>query len=89
MLDEEETYESASIRPLMMPVVIEKRTWFIVSTRVGSIRRLAPEGTARRRRQNHEEQTRGKRKDQSQQCVPRALWELQRKTEGSRTLRTT
>ena len=30
LLDEEETYEGASIRPLTMPVMIEKETWFVV-----------------------------------------------------------
>ena len=55
LLDEEETYEGASIRPLTMPVMIEKETWFVVATAVGSIRRLAPPGSARRVRQDWEE----------------------------------
>lgn len=72
LLDEEESYEAASIRPLTMPVVIEKETWFVVATAVGSIRRLAPAGTARRVRQEREEQ-RAPRPDQSRECVAQVL----------------
>lgn len=79
LLDEEETYECASIRPLTMPVLIERQTWFVVATAVGSIRRLAPAGTARRRRQEHEEQKSGPRPDQSSECVRTVLDDLARK----------
>jgi transposase-like protein len=69
LLDEEETYENASIRPLTMPVLIEKDHWFVVATTAGSIWRLAPPGTRRRLRQAREESLHGPRKDQSQRCV--------------------
>jgi hypothetical protein len=49
LLDEEETYEHASIRTLTMPVLIEREHWFVVATEVGSSRRLAAQGTERRR----------------------------------------
>jgi hypothetical protein len=75
LLDEEETYEGASVRPLTMPVLIEKVTWFIVATAVGSIRRLARAGSERRRRQEHDEQH-GPRLDQSSQCVRAVLQSL-------------
>lgn len=78
VLDEEETYEGASIRPLTMPVIIEKQTWFVVATAVGSIRRLAPLGSARRARQDWEERH-GPRPDQSSACVRKVLQELARK----------
>ena len=78
VLDEEETYEGASIRPLTMPVLIEQETWFVVTTAVGSIRRLAPEGTARRVRQELEERT-GARPDQSRECVHAVLSTLGQK----------
>ncbi|HZN41000.1 MAG TPA: hypothetical protein VFD82_19495 [Planctomycetota bacterium] len=78
VLDEEETYEGASIRPLTMPVIIEKQTWFVVATAVGSIRRLAPVGSARRARQDWEERH-GPQPDQSSACVRRVLQELARK----------
>jgi hypothetical protein len=88
VLDEEETYEAASIRPLTMPVVIEKETWFVVATAVGSIRRLAPPGTARRVRQDKEERS-APRPDQSRECVRRVLFELARKApSGTILLRT-
>lgn len=76
VLDEEETYEMASIRPLTMPVLIEKQTWFVVSTAVGSIRRLARAGSFRRRRQHLDELERGKRADQSRECTRRVLQRL-------------
>ncbi len=77
LLDEEETYEGASIRPLTMPVLIEKDTWFVVATAVGSIRRLARAGSERRRRQDHDERH-GPRPDQSSQCVRTVLQALAR-----------
>jgi len=89
LLDEEETYEGASIRPLTMPVLIEKETWFVVATAVGPIRRLAPPGTARRRRQDRDEFERGRRPDSSRKCVRTTLQALaQRLGEGQLTLRT-
>jgi hypothetical protein len=56
-------------------VLIEKVTWFIVATAVGSIRRLARAGSERRRRQEHDEQH-GPRLDQSSQCVRAVLQSL-------------
>jgi hypothetical protein len=88
LLDEEETYEGASIRPLTMPVLVEKGTWFIVATAVGSIRRLAPLGTARRVLQDLDERS-GPRPDQSWSCVQTVLSTLaQRVPRGILVLRT-
>ena len=42
VLDEEETYEKESIRPLTMPVLIDQDTRLVIATMVGPIRRLAP-----------------------------------------------
>src|SRR6185503_6754212 len=75
LLDEEETFEGASIRPLTMPVLIEKETWFVVATAVGKIRRLAPLGSARRVRQDIAEKD-APRPDQSRECVKQVLLEL-------------
>lgn len=89
LLDEEETFEAASIRPLTMPVLIDKESWFVVDTAVGPIRRLAPKGTARRRRQDREEATRGRRPDHSSRCVRKVLQTLARKVaEGAILLHT-
>ncbi|HEX6812360.1 MAG TPA: hypothetical protein VF384_12100 [Planctomycetota bacterium] len=85
VLDEEETYEGASIRPLTMPVLIEKETWFVVATAVGSIRRLAPAGSARRVRQQREERP-GPRRDQSRECVHAVLSTLAQKVPEGRIL---
>lgn len=76
LLDEEETYEQASIRPLTMPVLIDKETWFVVATAVGPIRRLAPAGSARRERQDRDEKQHGRRPDHSSRCVRRVLKKL-------------
>ncbi|HEX6810274.1 MAG TPA: hypothetical protein VF384_01510 [Planctomycetota bacterium] len=78
LLDEEETFESASIRPLTMPVLIEKDTWFVVSTAVGKIRRLAAVGSARRVRQDLAERE-ALRPDESRASVAKVLTELARR----------
>jgi transposase-like protein len=90
LLDEEETYEQASIRPLTMPVLIEKNHWFVVATTAGSIRRLAEPGTARRLWQDRDEQKHGVRRDRSRRCVRGVLGVLaSRLGHGARmTLRT-
>jgi len=82
VLDEEETYEGASIRPLTMPVVVEKETWFVVGTAVGSIRRLAPVGRRRRQLQDEEERRHGPRQDQSSECVLEVLEQLRQRIGG-------
>ncbi|MCR9248090.1 MAG: hypothetical protein NXI31_23930, partial [bacterium] len=69
LLDEEETYAGASIRPLTVPIVMEKESWFLVAATAGPIRRLAPKGTKRRMWQDHHERKHGKRKDRSRACV--------------------
>ena len=88
LLDEEESYEGASIRPLTVPIVIERKNWFIVATGAGSIRRLAPAGTARRARQQREESIRGKRRDESRTCVAGVLQDLRRRAPGPLQLQT-
>ena len=88
LMDEEETYESASIRPLTMPVLIEKETWFVVASAVGRIRRLAPEGTARRRRQQRDEVRYGRRPDESSKAVREVLGRLANMITGPLELHT-
>ena len=73
LLDEEETFEGASIRPLTMPVLIEAESWLVVSTSVGSIRRLATPGSKRRALQDEDERVNGVRPDQSRECVKQVL----------------
>ncbi len=76
LLDEEETYESASIRPLTMPLLMECSSWFVVALGAGPIRRLAPEGSKRRFRQDREEREKGPRRDRSRRCTRVALGRL-------------
>ena len=82
LMDEEESYEGASIRPLTIPILIEQRHWFVVATAVGPIRRLAAAGTARRVRQDRDEAVRGKRPDRSRQCCKQVLRALRRRSPG-------
>jgi hypothetical protein len=84
VLDEEETYEGASIRPLTMPVLIEKETWFVVATDAAPIRRLAPVGTARRWLQEESERRLGRRPDESRASVLRTLQALAQRLGGGR-----
>ena len=88
VMDEEESYEGASIRPLTVPIVIERQNYFIVATGVGSIRRLAPAGTGRRAKQDREEKLLGKRKDESRKSVLAVLQSLRRCTVGPVRLQT-
>jgi hypothetical protein len=81
-VDEEETFEQASIRTVTMPVVVERDHWFIVAVAVGPIRRLAAAGTARRRWQERDEQKHGKRQDASSECVEGVLRALDGKLGG-------
>lgn len=88
VMDEDETFEATSIRPLTVPIVIELETWFVVATAVGSIRRLAAEGTRRRRRQDREELDSGPRPDTSSRCVRSVLTKLGGTASGRVYLRT-
>ena len=88
LMDEEETFEGASIRPLTMPVLIEKETWFVVATAAGRIRRLAAAGTARRRRQERDELARGRRPDESNKSVREVLGRLAERISGPIELHT-
>ena len=73
LIDEEETWEKASIRPLTMPVVIEQQSYFVVATMVGPIRRKAAAGSDRRWLQDEEERRIGTRRDRSRLCVRATL----------------
>ena len=84
LLDEEETFEQASIWPVTMPVLIEKESWFVVATDAAPIRRLAPLGTARRRLQEASEQRLGRRPDGSRASVRRTLQALAQRLDGGR-----
>lgn len=84
LLDEEETFEQASIWPVTMPVLIEKETWFVVATDAAPIRRLAPLGSARRHLQEESEQRLGRRRDGSRASVRRTLQALEKRLDGGR-----
>jgi transposase-like protein len=76
ILDEEETYEKASIRPLTVPLMVESDSWFVIDAAVAPIRRLARPGSRRRKRQDADEQVNGRRSDQSREAVAKVLGTL-------------
>ena len=84
-LDEEESFETTSIRRIGIAVLIEQKHWFVVATAVGSLRRLARPGSDRRRRQERDEQRHGKRIDESSRCVREVLGALHEKV-GARQI---
>ena len=84
VLDEEETFETDRSRPLTMPVLIERRTWFVVDATAGKIRRLAQRGSQRRRRQEAYEAKHGQRPDESRECVRKTLQALKYRTGDTR-----
>lgn len=80
VFDEEETYERDRGWPVTIPVVIERDTWFVVSFAVAPIRRLAREGSRRRRRQDATEKKDKPRRDRSRVSVKWALRRLRQRT---------
>lgn len=86
VMDEEESYETASIRPVTVPMIIDSEHWFVVATAVGPIRRRAPEGSARRHRQDLDELRRGRRRDESRKRIGEVLRMLRHRTNGCITL---
>ena len=89
LLDEEESYEGASIRTLSIPVVMERESWFVAAIGVAATRRLAARGTKRRDWQDHVERRDGPRRDRSNLAVRVALGRLRQQLEpGPLILRT-
>lgn len=89
VLDEEETYEQASIRTLTVAIAVEHKSWFVVGCEVGTTRRLAKRGSRRRRRQDLEELQFGRRPDESKSCVRRLMEQINQQTgKGPLVLRT-
>ncbi|MFN3239879.1 MAG: hypothetical protein ACE37K_00005 [Planctomycetota bacterium] len=88
VLDEEETYEGSSIRTLTVPILIERKSWFLVAADTAPIRRLARRGTTRRAWQDAHEQQHGRRPDRSRECVEGVLRELDRRCTGQLGLHT-
>jgi transposase-like protein len=76
LLDEAETFEQDHIRPLTVPVLVEKQSGMVITCGVAPIRRLARKGSPRRKRQERLEQVEGKRKDGSRACVRGVLQTL-------------
>ena len=84
LLDELETFEQQSIRPLTVPVLIEKDSLAVVATGVAPIRRVARRGSRRQRWLARHESEHGRRQDRGRQCVRRVVARLRRLLGGRR-----
>ena len=82
LFDEIETYEESPIRPLTVPVLMDKESWLLVDTRAAPIRRVARRGSRSHRRLMHHEMVYGRRKDLGRECVRQSLGRLQRLLAG-------
>lgn len=76
LMDELQSFAGSSIRPVTLPLVVERESWFVVSMAVGSIRRPTRPGSTRRRRQEHDEARNGRRRETGRETVATVLREL-------------
>jgi hypothetical protein len=86
LFDEIESYEGSRIRPLTIPVLIDKESWLLVDTRAAPIRRSARRGSKAHRRLVHYEMVHGRRKDRGYECVRKSLGRLQQLLGGQRAV---
>ncbi len=77
-LDELETFESNRYQPVTVPVLIHRRTLFLVGTAVGPLRRKGRMTTEQKRRRARHEARHGRRPSQSSRAVRRILARLHR-----------
>lgn len=82
LLDEMESFEHRSITPVTIPVLIDRKSKFVIAVDVAPIRRVAKKGSRRQRRLERYEAKAGKRPDRSRNCVRRVLGRLQRVLQG-------
>lgn len=82
VFDEMETYEQSSIRPVTVPVLVEKESKLVVAVGVAPIRRVARRGSRRHRWLLREESEHGRRPDHGHRCVRKVLARLKRLLDG-------
>jgi hypothetical protein len=76
-LDELESFESNRYQPVTAPVLIERRTLFIVATATGPLRRKGRMTPVQRRRRAEHEAVHGRRPSESPAAVRRVLARLE------------
>jgi hypothetical protein len=69
LLDEMESFEESAIRPVTIPVVVDRDTKLVVAASAAPIRRVGTKGSRRRRWLERQEIKHGKRRDRSRLCV--------------------
>jgi hypothetical protein len=77
-LDELETFEANRYQPVTVPVLIDRRTFFIVDTAVAPLRRKGRMTPLQRRRRAEHETLHGRRPSHSRNAVRRVLASLHR-----------
>jgi transposase-like protein len=75
-LDEMESFEANRYQPVTVPVLIDRKTFFIVSTAVGPLRRKGRLTTHQRSRRAEHEAVHGRRRSGSLRAVRRVLSRL-------------
>lgn len=80
-LDELESFEANRYQPVTVPVLIERRTLFLVATAVGPLRRKGRMTPLQRRRRAAHEARHGRRPTHSARAVRRVLERLRRLTD--------
>lgn len=79
-LDELESFEANRYQPVTVPVLIERRTLFLLATAVGPLRRKGRMTPLQRRRRAEHEARHGRRPTHSARAVRRVLERLRRLT---------
>jgi hypothetical protein len=83
-LDELESFESNRYQPLTVPVLIDRKSLFIVATEVGALRRKGRLTALQRRRRADHERRHGRRPSQSTTAVRAVLVRLSKMVEPRR-----
>ena len=84
VFDELETYEQSSIRPVTVPVLVDKQDKLVVAVGVAPIRRVARRGSRRHRWLQRYEQEHGRQPDLGHRSVRRVLARLRHLLDGRR-----
>ena len=77
-LDEMEAFETNRYKPVSIPIVIEKRSYFVVATATAPLRRKGRMTPAQLRKRAHLERLHGRRRSRSDVAVTRCLAALAR-----------
>ena len=85
-LDELESFEANRYQPVTVPVLIDRRTFFMVATAVGPLRRKGRMTSQQRQRRQRHEEVHGRRPSQSARAVQEVLARLRPVVGGRRPI---